>query len=86
MIILMVLLRIIDILLSVFSIMLLIRAILSWFSDGSDPVSRFLITVTEPVLAPVRRFLMRFEFFRNLPIDFSMLVVLIIIWIIRAII
>jgi YggT family protein len=38
---------------------LIARAILSWFPLRSDspfvPVARFLNTVTEPVLAPVRR-------------------------------
>jgi len=34
------------------------RVLMSWFDPGrSNQVSRFLIQATEPILAPVRRFL-----------------------------
>lgn len=37
---------------------IIIRALLSWFSiSGSQPAVRFLIEITEPVLAPIRRLL-----------------------------
>jgi YggT family protein len=46
----------IDKLLSGYSILILIRALMSWFSP--NPYNRFyilLIRATEPVLAPIRR-------------------------------
>jgi YggT family protein len=46
-------------LLGLYILVLVVRALLSWFplSPGSAiyPVARFLYTVTEPVLAPVRQ-------------------------------
>ena len=34
---------------------LLIRAILSWFSQGHNPIEMVLGQLTEPLLAPIRR-------------------------------
>ena len=46
-------------LLNLYLIVLFARAVLSWFplSPGSPlaPVASFLFTITEPILAPVRR-------------------------------
>jgi YggT family protein len=62
-------------------VVLLLRAVLSWFpiSSGSplQPVERVLTQVTEPVLAPVRRVLppMRVG---GTAIDLSMIVVIIV--------
>src|SRR2546421_11022230 len=46
-------------LLGIYLLVLVVRAILSWFplSPGSAiaPVAHFLYTITEPVLAPLRR-------------------------------
>jgi len=37
---------------------IIIRALLSWFSiGGAQPAFRFLIEITEPILAPIRRVL-----------------------------
>jgi YggT family protein len=36
---------------------LVIRAILSWFSQGYNPVEAMLHQITEPLLAPVRKIL-----------------------------
>lgn len=56
-----------------FSVLLLARILLSWFNpDPSSPIVRFLYSVTEPVLAPVRRILPPTGMF-----DLSPLVVLI---------
>ena len=50
-----------------------ITAILSWFPPSGEegPIRRFLNTVTEFFVAPVRSFLERFEFVRRSPIDLS---------------
>ena len=50
-----------------------IRAILSWFYPvGRDPVTRVLVDLTEPLIAPVRAVLSRVL---PIPIDFSPMVI-----------
>ncbi|MCD6102316.1 MAG: YggT family protein [Candidatus Cloacimonetes bacterium] len=50
------LLYLIDWLLRIYVWIIIIRAIISWFSPNySNPFIHFLITVTEPVLSPIRR-------------------------------
>lgn len=52
--------------------LIMIQALLSWLPGLME--SRFgsiLTTLTEPLNAPIRRFLERFETLRNFPIDFS---------------
>lgn len=45
---------------TVIEFLILARIVLSWISPGvSSPVSRFIINITEPVLAPFRRLLDR---------------------------
>lgn len=51
---------------------LIIRAILSWISRGHSPIEAIMIQLTEPLLAPVRRFIPPMG-----GLDLSMLVVLI---------
>ena len=49
-----------DMLKQIFSLMfwiLIIRAILSWFSQGYNPFEAVLHQLTEPMLAPIRRIL-----------------------------
>lgn len=36
---------------------LIIRAILSWVSQGRNPIEYVMMQLTEPLLAPIRRFL-----------------------------
>jgi YggT family protein len=66
-----------NFLLTVISLAVLVRALLSWFYPvGKDPWTRLLVDVTEPLLAPVRMLLSRVM---PIPIDFSPFVVLILI-------
>jgi YggT family protein len=52
------------------------RAAASWFvRDGGNSVMRFLFDVTEPVLAPVRRFMPQ-----AMGIDFSPMVVILVLY------
>lgn len=51
---------------------LILRAILSWISRGYNPIEAVMIQLTEPLLAPVRRFIPPMG-----GLDLSMLVVLI---------
>jgi YggT family protein len=48
--------KILDILLSAYMWVIIISALISWVNpDPYNPIVRFLHTVTEPVLRPVRR-------------------------------
>ncbi|MDD5005309.1 MAG: YggT family protein [Candidatus Omnitrophica bacterium] len=54
--------EVIDIVLSAFYWLVLIRALISWVNaDPLNPIVQFLYKTTEPILAPVRR---------RLPVDF----------------
>ena len=64
---------------------MIIRAVLCWFVPGGDnPVMNFLISVTEPVIFPVRALLDRFESLRRFPIDISFFVTFILLSIIQS--
>ncbi len=53
-----ILIQLIDLAYIVFSLILLGRVLLSWVNVSPyHPVARFLFSVTEPILAPVRRIL-----------------------------
>ncbi len=63
---------------SAFELVLVVYCISSWVIR--DPFNKFMQVlgmIVEPVVAPVRNILHRFSFFRNIPIDFSVLVVFI---------
>ncbi len=63
-----------------------IRAIISWFPVSRDnPLVRLLYQITEPLLAPVRELLARFMYGRYMMIDFSGIIVFLIIGLIRSI-
>ncbi|MDQ1590826.1 MAG: YggT family protein [Pyrinomonadaceae bacterium] len=62
--------------LSVYSMLILIRIIFSWGMIGmSNPVMRFLIRATDPLLVPLRRIIPPLGFF-----DLSPLVAFLLIW------
>lgn len=70
-------LQIIITLLSVLNLLILVRALLSWFYPvGRDPWTRLLLDLTEPILAPLRSVLQRIL---PIPIDFSPLAALLLI-------
>lgn len=59
----------VNIILTVFYWLILIRALISWVSpDPYNPIVQFLYRMTEPILEPIRRLL------PNLPIDISPLI------------
>jgi len=52
------LIRIVSFLFDVYSLILLARVLASWFQvDSYNPLMQLLYRLTEPVLAPIRRFL-----------------------------
>ena len=68
--------HIIDIVLTAYMWITIIRAVLSWVNpDPYNPIVRFIERITEPVLAPVRRWIP----IRGMGIDFSPVIVLLII-------
>jgi len=74
-------LNLIDTLFYAFSLAILIRVILSWVRfDPYHPVSVFIHQVTEPVLAPIRRFLPSTGM-----IDFSPLLALVVLQVVQVV-
>ena len=62
-------------LLSLFEIVLVVRAICSWVPYFRESrVSRIANTISEPIIAPIRNMLMNISFVRRCPIDHSFLV------------
>lgn len=63
----------------------LIRAILSWiFPIPTNKFLVFIYTVTDVIIWPVRRVLMRFRFVRECPIDLSFTVTVLLLVVLRA--
>ncbi len=72
--------NVINIGLTVYIWIIVIRALISWVSpDPYNPIVRFLYRVTEPVLRPVRRILP----IGGIGLDFSPLIVILIIYVLR---
>jgi len=72
--------NVIDIGLTVYMWVIIIRALISWVSpDPYNPIVRFLYRVTEPALRPVRRILP----IGGMGIDFSPLIVILVIYFLR---
>ncbi len=73
------LLRFLNLLFTLYSFAIIARSLLSWIRiDPYHPVARFLIEITEPVLAPLRR---------HIPpvggLDFTPMVALVLLWILE---
>ena len=65
--------RIVDIALTIYMWIIVIRAVLSWVNpDPYNPIVRLLYQVTEPVMALVRRWIP----LRGMGIDFSPIIIL----------
>ena len=60
------------------------RVLASWFPQvQASKLGQLLYAVTEPILAPCRDFLFRFRSLRALPIDFSPILVFVILSIVE---
>ena len=69
----------IDYILIAYMWVIIARALISWVSpDPFNPIVRFLYRATEPVLRPIRRRL------PDMPIDFSPMIVLLVIFFLRS--
>lgn len=82
-----VLLEAIHWLINLISILIVIRAFLSWLPLGEgNVITNFIITMTEPVLAPVRNLYFKFKFSRELPVDFSPVIAILLLSVVSEII
>lgn len=71
---------IIRVALEVLDWLIIARVLLSWVShDPRNPVIRFVYETTEPILAPIRRMMPR----TSMPIDFSPLVAILLLQLIK---
>jgi len=65
--------KILDIALTMYMWIIIARAVLSWVNpDPYNPIVQFLYRVTEPVMAPIRRWIP----FGNMGIDFSPIILI----------
>lgn len=73
--------QIVDGFLAFYGLLLLVRALLSWFPVQQDnPLVRFLYGVTDPIVEPIRKVLPQAG-----PLDFSLLVAMLLVFALRAI-
>lgn len=64
--------------------LMMARALSSWLPMREDSaLNNFLYAVTEPVVIPVRMLLERFEAVRNMPIDISFFVAMLMLMLIQ---
>lgn len=76
------LLVLIDWLFTLYSIAIIARALLPWFRvDPYHPVMHFLVQITEPLLALLRRYIRPAG-----GLDFTPMVALLILWIVRLLV
>ncbi|MCX5853999.1 MAG: YggT family protein [Deltaproteobacteria bacterium] len=65
--------KILDIALTMYMWVIIARAVISWVNpDQYNPIVQFLYRVTEPVMAPIRRWIP----FGNMGIDFSPIIII----------
>ena len=73
--------RILDMGLTLYMWIIIFRAVISWVNpDPYNPIVMFLHRITEPVMAPVRRWLP----LRNIGIDISPIIIILAIYFLRS--
>ncbi len=73
-----------SLLISFLQLMMLIRAIMSWFpADDDNVILRFAYAVTEPFIYPVRLLLDHIPSLREMPIDISFSVTFLLLFILQ---
>lgn len=74
-------------LINLLTILIVAQALLSWLPLSEDnAINRFLTMMTEPVVAPIRKLLSRFEFTQEMPIDFSPMIAILALWVLSSIV
>ena len=75
-----------SLLIDMFSLIMLVRAIFSWFpTENEGKLQRIVFHMTEPLIVPVRKFLWRMGWFQGLPIDMSFMTAYLILFILLMI-
>ena len=72
--------------LDLISLAIFLRVILSWLPLDDNKLEIFLISITEPIILPVRLLFSRSDSIRMMPIDIPLLVTAIIISVLSSII
>jgi YggT family protein len=71
------LLRLLNAIFTVYSLAIILRALLPWLRiPHSHPAMRFLVAITEPLLAPLRRFIPSAG-----GLDFTPMAALVLLWV-----
>ena len=63
-----------NLLFVVIDLAMFVRMVFSWFPDFDGLLVDIVYALTEPVVAPIRAILERFEFFRSFPLDLSFMI------------
>lgn len=67
---------------SVMDIALLVRVILSAFTEGTGVLASIVYVATEPILLPIRSYMDKKGILQGIPLDFSVLVAMILLTIV----
>lgn len=77
--------QVILILLDIFDVAFLVRAILSWIDPMDEfTVSKILYAITEPLIIPIRRLCDRLHLFQGMPLDMPFLLTLLLLVLVRS--
>lgn len=68
------------------NILLFVRALMSWFIRAENPIYNLLVTLTEPIIMPVRWVWQKFNLPDTLPIDVPYLLSFVVINILQTIV
>lgn len=81
-------LQIVSRAIEIYEMILIVRILMSWFRPDPDhPVVRFILSITDPILVPVRDVVMKvFPGLRNMGLDISPIVVFLLLGFIRRMI
>jgi len=73
--------KILDIALTIYMWIIIARAVISWVNpDPYNPIVQFLYRVTEPVMAPIRRWIP----FTRMGIDISPIIIILVIFFVQS--
>lgn len=69
----------------IIAVLIVVTSLLTWIPGASESgVGRFLNSLTEPIVAPIRKLFMRFGFARSSPVDFSPMVALLLLFLLQS--